>query len=57
MPPSLEREVCKSMQDIIAYLFNTLSGIAITVEFATFMAALGLVAVASLIVWTVSRRH
>ena len=57
MPPSLEREVCKSMQNIIAYLFTTLPGIVSTVEFATFMAALGLVSVAALIVWTITRRR
>ena len=45
------------MQSIIAYLFTTLGAIVTTVEFATFMAALALVAVAALIVWTISRRR
>lgn len=45
------------MQDIIAYLFTTLSGISVTLEFAIFMSALALASAAALIVWTVSRRR
>lgn len=45
------------MQDIIAYLFDTLSGIVTTVEMTTYIAALCLVTVAALIVWTVTRRR
>lgn len=45
------------MQDVVSYLFHFLPQIVSTVEFTTFIAALALVSVAVLLLWTISRRH